>query len=290
MSVGASVGWTSPFLPILQSSYSPLEQPSTASEASWVGSFLALGAFAGTLLFGWLSEQLGRHRALLLTAATEIVRKSFFSSQNNHTLIRAQFPLQTWWLSVVLAKSFQALLIGRFFAGLGAGGVSVLVPLYVAEISENEVRGTLGSFFIFSLNFGTLLMFVAGSCLSFSLVAKLSLAVPVIFAVTFAFLHDTPQHLLKINKAEQAEKSLNFLRGRPRSEEKRQKVKQELLEMKVKVEEDSKVKDENIFESLSEFRIKFHVTRRARRISFGRMQSDEKSSRNRLGARDCQSA
>jgi MFS family permease len=74
VSVGASVGWPSSFLPILQSSVTPLEQPLTTTEASWLGSILALGALIGTLLFGWLSERLGRFRALFITAGTEIVR------------------------------------------------------------------------------------------------------------------------------------------------------------------------------------------------------------------------
>jgi MFS family permease len=145
------------------------------------------------------------------------------------------------------------ILIGRFLAGVCAGGVSVLIPLYVAEISESKVRGTLGSFFIFSLNFGTLLMFVAGSCLSFSFVAKLSLVLPITFAVAFGFLPETPQHLLKFNKEKKAEKSLKFFRGCQRSEEKLQQVKRELLNMKLKIQEDSKGQEESVLNALSVF-------------------------------------
>lgn len=73
LSVGASIGWASPYLPSLQSPESPLERPLTSSEASWVGSILALGAFCGTLLFGLLSEKLGRFWSLLLTTVPEVV-------------------------------------------------------------------------------------------------------------------------------------------------------------------------------------------------------------------------
>jgi MFS family permease len=134
-------------------------------------------------------------------------------------------------------------------SGIGAGGVSVLVPLYVSEISEDKVRGTLGSLFIFSLNLGTLLMFIAGSYLSYSLVPKLMLMVPITFILTFLFMHETPQYLIKRGKIEQAESSLKFLRGCSKFTETPPKVKQELLNMKLKVGRQLILKDESIFES-----------------------------------------
>lgn len=146
----------------------------------------------------------------------------------------------------------EVLLVGRFLAGLCAGGVFVLVPLYVSEIAEDSVRGTLGSFFIFSINFGTLLMFVAGSYLSYTLVPQLMLALPIIFAATFVFLPETPQHLLKHGEAKRAEKSLKFLRGCSTGKEVPEKVKIELLDLSQSIEEDSKVKGESLIESLGE--------------------------------------
>jgi MFS family permease len=71
--VGASIGWASPSLPLLQSDESILSEPLTSGEASWVGSLLALGALFGTLLFGWLSETIGRFWATLLTTIPQIV-------------------------------------------------------------------------------------------------------------------------------------------------------------------------------------------------------------------------
>lgn len=78
LSVGASIGWASPFLPVLQSDDSPLSESLTIDQASWVGSLLPLGALFGTLVFGWLSEKVGRFWASLLTAVPEIVRKYSF--------------------------------------------------------------------------------------------------------------------------------------------------------------------------------------------------------------------
>lgn len=151
----------------------------------------------------------------------------------------------------MVGTSVEVLLVGRFLSGLAAGGVFVLVPLYVSEIAEDSVRGTLGSFFIFSINFGTLLMFVAGNYMSYSLVPRVMIMFPIAFALAFAFLVETPQHLLKCGKAKQAENSLKFLRGCGNDKEIPEKVKNELMEMSKKIDEDSNVKSESIFKELS---------------------------------------
>lgn len=43
LGVGASISWSSPYLSVLQGQDSPLGAAITPSEASWIGSFLAIG-------------------------------------------------------------------------------------------------------------------------------------------------------------------------------------------------------------------------------------------------------
>lgn len=143
-------------------------------------------------------------------------------------------------------------MIGRFLTGLTTGGVFVLVPLYISEIAEDEVRGILGSFFILALNFGTLLMFVAGNYLSYTLVPQLMIAFPIIFALTFAFLPETPQHLLKRGKSKQAESALKFLRGCKKGKEAPDKIRVELPSMSSRVETDNNGNQVSILTELSE--------------------------------------
>lgn len=154
----------------------------------------------------------------------------------------------------MIGSSVYFLLAGRFLSGLAAGGVFVLIPLYISEIAEDNVRGVLGSFFIFSINLGTLLMFIAGTYLHYSVVPKLMISLPIIFALTFVFLPETPQHLLKLGKVKQAENALKYLRGC--QNEIPLKVKNELLEMSKKIEEDSSVKAESIWRELSRMILK----------------------------------
>ncbi|CAG9118867.1 unnamed protein product [Plutella xylostella] len=44
---GMSMGWTSPVLPALRGPHSPLPQPPTSQQESWVGSLLVLGGLLG---------------------------------------------------------------------------------------------------------------------------------------------------------------------------------------------------------------------------------------------------
>lgn len=151
----------------------------------------------------------------------------------------------------MLASSVEHLYVARFLSGLSTGGVFALVPLYVSEISDARIRGSLGSLFLLSINAGTLLMFIAGTYASYSLVSKLMLCVPIIFALTFLLFPETPYYLLKCNQHKKAENALKFLRGCENFNETPEKVKKELLSIAKKLEEDGSSKNISIIEELS---------------------------------------
>jgi MFS family permease len=86
-------------------------------------SLFLFGGIIGALNGGHLATKLGRRRLLLL---------------NNINFILAGIILS-------LAPSVWFLYVGRIFAGMGAGFGSVGVPLYLAEISPVDIRGSVGS-------------------------------------------------------------------------------------------------------------------------------------------------
>lgn len=74
-------------------------------------------------------------------------------------------PFALSWLIIIFARNVTALYIARIFAGCAIGGICVTAPLYIGEIAENSIRGTLGSYFqvcqnqfyllYFTLNYST---------------------------------------------------------------------------------------------------------------------------------------
>uniref|UniRef100_A0A182P8A2 Major facilitator superfamily (MFS) profile domain-containing protein n=1 Tax=Anopheles epiroticus TaxID=199890 RepID=A0A182P8A2_9DIPT len=192
LSLGTAIGWLSPFLPLLISSDSPLDAgPVTDIQATWIASLLCIGAFGGTFLFGWSAEKFGRKTSLLATAV----------------------PLICFWGCVAFGTTVEVLYVARLLAGLGAAGVFLLVPMYITEIAEDRIRGTLGSLFILFLNIGTLVSFVMGSYLSYHMTAYILFALPIVFLALFLQFPETPQYLIRRNRVRDAESSLKYLRG-----------------------------------------------------------------------------
>lgn len=191
LSHGCAIGWLSPFLPYLRSQASHLTSgPVSSEDVSWIGSLLCIGGFFGTIIFGKISQKFGKKVALLLLVV----------------------PHLTFWILVIASTHIYHLYVARLFAGLTGGGTIRTVSLFITEISENKIRGKLGSYLILFLSSGTLIIFIAGTYLSFFIVPLVIIVFPVIFFITVLFLPDTPPSLISRNKPEEALKSMRFYR------------------------------------------------------------------------------
>jgi len=93
----------------------------TAATEGFVVSILIFGAAAGALIGGRLSDRYGRRHNILMLAII--------------------FAVGTF--GCVLAPSWQVLALFRFVLGLAVGGASATVPVYLAEVSPYERRGSL---------------------------------------------------------------------------------------------------------------------------------------------------
>lgn len=191
LSHGCAIGWISPSIPYLKSSETHLVTgPLTAEDVSWIGALQSVGGVIGTIIFGIITEKLGKRRAFFLLA----------------------FPQTCFWLIVFFSTHAYHLYIGRVLAGITGGGAMRTVALYITEISENKIRGFLGSFFAFAISGGLVLTFVAGTYLNFFIVPLVILVLPLIYFVFLFFLHDTPTSLISRNKVDEAFESLKFYR------------------------------------------------------------------------------
>ncbi len=103
----------------------------------WAFSSLLFGCALGCIVAGKLTDRLGRKKLLLLIA-----------------LLFAGTSIAT-----ALSPNFTALVTSRFLAGLAVGGVSLLSPMYVAEVSPPAMRGRLGTMYQASIIVGILISF-----------------------------------------------------------------------------------------------------------------------------------
>lgn len=222
VSYGAFCGWPSAgFLTLQSKTNTPFKEgPMTNEEASWVGAILCVGGFVGSLLFSWLAEQAGKKIALILLAIPSILS----------------------WFLIPFATNVNYLLASRFFGGMSGGASFSLVPVYVTEITEDRVRGTIGSFLVLSCNIGILIVFILGNFLPYKAVPLVLALLPIIFLIGVLFLPETPQHLIKYKKYQAAEKSLKFFRNnRQTSKEQNEIFEAEMEKLKLSFTEPEKV-------------------------------------------------
>ena len=94
---------------------------STPGVSGWVVSSALVGCVAGAGLAGKMSDRYGRRKPLLLAACLFIVSAAFTAAAS------------TLWLFIVF----------RIVGGIGIGLASALSPIYIAEISPQDRRGTM---------------------------------------------------------------------------------------------------------------------------------------------------
>ncbi|XP_069693163.1 facilitated trehalose transporter Tret1-like [Periplaneta americana] len=195
MAAGCVLGWTSPALPKVS------EGPDnegwltlTDDEASWVGSLTPLGAAIGPFLAGFLVGRVG----CKLTAMGSVA------------------PFLLSWIMIMFGTGIGLICFARVLLGVGVGMVFTVVPIYVGEISEDRVRGALGSFLQLFIVAGLLYVYCIGPYVSYLTLVVVSAAVPVAFAVAFFFVPESPYQYLAKGKRDEACAALQWLRGQSR--------------------------------------------------------------------------
>lgn len=109
-----------------------------ALEEGFVVSIILLGALLGACCSGYFADRLGRRKTL------------FFNGVIYFTGI----------LVTTFANTIDFLLMGRFVTGVGVGISSMVVPLYLAEISPAKWRGALVALNQLMVTIGILIAYV----------------------------------------------------------------------------------------------------------------------------------
>lgn len=212
MVAGTSYGWITPILVPLLSADS--EIPMTPDQSSWIVSFVELGDLFSPVPAGYLVNTWGRKTLLLYTAPMYIVS----------------------WLLVLATRSVPFLYVVRILQGFAMGVIYTVLPMYLGEISQPSLRGSVSTFFEGMWCVGILFEYCVGPYVSYQTLAYASLAVPIVFLISFVFVPESPYYLIMVGKFDDAEKSLSWLRGTTQHAV----ISEELQEIKDSVEEEMK--------------------------------------------------
>ncbi|XP_030383922.1 LOW QUALITY PROTEIN: facilitated trehalose transporter Tret1 [Scaptodrosophila lebanonensis] len=186
---GVGVGWLSPTLAKIQTpDQTPLAFQVGIDEISWLGSMLGLGSLCGNLTIALLLERMGRKFCLYLMAG----------------------PYACLWILIYFASNVGYLYAARFLCGFTGGAGYVVVPIFISEIADSKIRGSLTSMLMLSVNFGILVGYVMSTYLAYHLIPFLAILLPIAYFLANLLLPETAPYLLKRNNVTSADKSYQY--------------------------------------------------------------------------------
>ena len=160
-----------------------------------VTSLLLVGAVAGALAAGRVSDRIGRKLTVLITAVVFIVG----------VLLAAFTP------------TFPTLLVARIIIGLAVGSASMVVPLYIGEIVPPRVRGGLVSLNQLAITVGILGSYLIDYGLSgtgnWRLMFGLAAIPAAALFIGMLFQQESPHWLIRQGRDDEARRVLRRVRS-----------------------------------------------------------------------------
>ncbi|KAH9894601.1 general substrate transporter [Xylariomycetidae sp. FL2044] len=167
------------------------------AEISIVVAILSAGTVAGALIAAPFGDWIGRRLSIIASIGVFCFGVIF----------------------QVCADAIPMLVAGRFFAGVGVGSVSVLVPLYQSEMAPKWIRGTLVCAYQLSITCGLLAASIINlitSDMKGAAAYRIPMALQLIWALVLCLglliLPETPRYLIKRGDKHAAGLALSRLR------------------------------------------------------------------------------
>nr|KIR45776.1 hypothetical protein I312_05138 [Cryptococcus bacillisporus CA1280] len=165
---------------------------------------LQAGAFFGSLGVGPVADKIGRRPCLIIGSTIFIVGSI---------------------MQVCAAPHIGLLMGGRVVGGFGVGACSTLAPLYTSENVPRAVRGRLtacyqlfiqvGLLISFWINYGMSINYPSTKAGQWQVSLALQILPGVILILGMFFLSESPRHLYRVGKPDQALKVLSWTRSLP---------------------------------------------------------------------------
>ncbi|XP_058121179.1 facilitated trehalose transporter Tret1-2 homolog [Anopheles ziemanni] len=189
INTGLIFGFSAVVIPQLQAADSLI--PVDESQSSWVASLSSIGTPIGCLLSGFVMDNFGRKKALIVT----------------------QIPTIIGWIMIASASNVGMIYAGRVLTGFGSGMVGAPARVYTSEVTQPHLRGMLCALATTGISLGVLIQYTLGAFTTWKVLSGISVVVPVLALVLMLFMPETPNYLVSKQKPEKALKSLAKLRG-----------------------------------------------------------------------------
>lgn len=164
-------------------------------------SIFCVGGMMGGLLTAFVAERFGRKGGLLLNNVFVFFAALFMGCSK-------------------VARSYEMLIIGRFFVGINSGLNAGLAPMYLTEISPLHIRGSVGTIYQLVVTISILvsnilgLSSVLGTEDRWPYLFAMTLAPTIFMLATMPLCPESPKYIL-INEGRDvaAQQALTWLRG-----------------------------------------------------------------------------
>jgi MFS transporter, SP family, arabinose:H+ symporter len=163
----------------------------------WAFSSLLFGCVLGCFIAGRLADRYGRRRLLILVAAL--------------------FALTS--AGTALAGNFALFVTARFIGGIAVGGVSLLSPMYVAEVAPPHLRGRMGALYQLSIITGVIVSYGINYLLrntgpeNWRWMFATGVIPSAVFLLMIWLAPETPRYLVRAGKADRAFAVLERISG-----------------------------------------------------------------------------
>lgn len=194
-----------------------------AKVSSTVVSLLTAGCFFGAIAAAFINSRYGRRHSLMGFVVVFL----------------AGAAIQTG-----ASHNIGQIYAGRVIAGLGIGGMSSITPVYVSENCPPRTRGrvaglfqeflVIGSTFAYWLDYGVSLH-IPQSTKQWRVPVAIQLIPGGLMLVGLCFLKESPRWLMKKQRADEALRSLAYIRNEPADSD---EVQKELSEIRAAIEEE----------------------------------------------------
>ncbi|RSL37933.1 hypothetical protein CEP53_015345, partial [Fusarium sp. AF-6] len=176
------------------------DAPGAGFKKGLMTAMITLGAFIGAINQGWIADWISRKRSIMVSVVVFTIGSALQTSAVNYAM----------------------LVVGRFIGGIGIGQLSMVVPLYISEISPPEIRGTLLVFEELSIVAGIVIAFYItygtryiSSHWSWQLPFLLQILPGLVLGFGAVFLPYSPRWLASKDREDEALANLAKLRALP---------------------------------------------------------------------------